>query len=819
MPATYDPKSIESQWQSVWEAQKVFSVSSDPQKKKFYCLEMFPYPSGKIHMGHVRNYSIGDVIARFKRMQGFNVMHPIGWDAFGMPAENAAIENKTHPEKWTRENIASMRTQLKRMGFSYDWDREVATCLPDYYRWEQKIFLDMLQKGLAYKKKSLVNWCPKCQTVLANEQVEDGGCWRCASAVQQRPLEQWFYRITAYAKELLDETYHLKGWPDRVLTMQREWIGESHGAKIRFPLESPREVCSSIEVFTTRPDTLYGTTFMSLAAEHPLVKELSKGQPNEKDVHAFIEKVSKMERLTRLKGDYEKEGVFTGAYCINPLTGRKMPVYAANFVLMDYGTGAVMAVPAHDQRDFEFADKYDLPKLVVIQPDTETSLDPTSIKEAYVEPGVLVNSDQFSGLPSEEAKQAITEWISQKGFGDKTTNYKLRDWGVSRQRYWGTPIPVIYCDACGMVPVPEKDLPVKLPLDVPLTGEGGSPLAQSAAFYQVPCPQCQSMARRETDTMDTFMESSWYFLRYCSPQYDQGAFDKKEVSYWMKKGSQVGVDQYIGGIEHAVLHLLYSRFFTKVLADLGYLDAGIREPFQNLLTQGMVIKDGSKMSKSKGNVVDPNYLIEKYGADTARVFSLFAAPPEKDLEWNDQGVEGSYRFLGRVYRLIAGLQAGEVTKVDKEKHAFLRHKTIKKITEDLEKFHFNTAIAAIMEYLNEVQKNDLSQEDAEAMTLLLAPFAPHVAEELWSLLGKTGLVSQTVWPSYDEAVVNQAREINLVIQINGTTRGSVLVAPTLSQPEIEAKVLHEEKMQKYLEGKAVKKIIYVPGRLVNLVVG
>jgi len=821
MDTPYDPQSLELKWQQEWERQKTFRATEDPSREKFYCLEMFPYPSGKIHMGHVRNYSIGDVIARYKRMRGYNVLHPIGWDAFGMPAENAAIENKTHPAAWTDQNMAAMQVQLRKMGFSYDWDREVATCRKEYYRWEQQIFLKMLEKGLAYKKRSFVNWCPKCETVLANEQVKDGLCWRCETNVEQRSIDQWFFKITAYAKELLDETHHLKGWPERVLIMQREWIGQSEGAEVDFPLE-PSPVAGEggrrpgegfIKIFTTRPDTLYGTTFMSLAAEHPLTLELSKGTPQEKAVRDFVEKVAKMDRAKRLTQDYEKEGVFTGAFAVNPLTNKKLPIYAANFVLMEYGTGAVMAVPAHDQRDFEFAKKYGIPIEVVIQPEGKI-VDPTSMAEAYVETGVLVNSAQFSGLPSEEAKKKITAFLEEKGVGKKSINYKLRDWGISRQRYWGTPIPIIYCDTCGTVSVPDKDLPVELPTDVEFTGKGGSPLARIEKFVHVSCPKCGLDAKRETDTMDTFVESSWYFLRYCSPKYDKGPFDPKAVSYWMKDG---GVDQYIGGIEHAVLHLLYSRFFTKVLVDLGFLDAGIREPFKNLLTQGMVIKDGAKMSKSKGNVVDPNYLIERYGADTARLFSLFAAPPEKDLDWNDQGVEGSYRFLKRVWTL-AQESAGQFGSGNEEETRW-RNKTIKKLTEDLDRFQFNTAIAALMEFYNFLSSRSEKPTRAsiEALLILIAPFAPHVSEELWQKMGQNGMVSQTAWPTCDASTL-KVDKILLIIQVNGSVRSKLEAPVDLTEEDAKVLALKDEKVQKFMQGKEIVKVIHVPNKLINLVV-
>ncbi|HPX60343.1 MAG TPA: leucine--tRNA ligase [Deltaproteobacteria bacterium] len=823
MEQKYTPNEIEQKWQQLWEENASFAVGEESDKPKYYLLEMFPYPSGRIHMGHVRNYSIGDVIGRFKRMRGFNVLHPMGWDAFGMPAENAAIQHKSHPAKWTYENIDYMRGQLKRMGFSYDWKRELATCNLDYYRWEQKIFLEMFNKGLAYKKTSFVNWCASCQTTLANEQVEDGLCWRCSTEVTQKELDQWFFRITDYAEELLEYTSKLPGWPERVLVMQRNWIGKSYGCEINFPLEG-RE--GAIKVFTTRQDTVFGTTFMSLAPEHPMAAELTT--PDRKAaVEQFVEKVKKTDRIRRTADDFEKEGVFTGSYCINPLTKVRMPVFLANFVLTDYGTGAVMAVPAHDQRDFEFAAKYDLPVRVVIQPDGET-LDPTAMQAAYTEPGTMVNSDRFDGMNSEKAKESIADYLESQGAGKKTVNFRLRDWGVSRQRYWGNPIPVIYCDSCGVVPVPEKDLPVQLPMDVAFTGEGGSPLAKLESFTNVACPVCGKPARRETDTMDTFVESSWYFLRYCCPDFQQGPLDKKRVDYWMS------VDQYIGGIEHAVLHLLYARFFTKVLRDLGYISAD--EPFTNLLTQGMVIKDGAKMSKSKGNVVDPNALIERYGADTARLFSLFAAPPEKDLDWSDQGVDGSFRFLSRVWRLVhdrlemtVNAPAVDVATLTAEERDLRRavHKAIKKVTEDIEeRFHFNTAIAAVMELLNTLQSAELKTPQAgavmlealESLVLLLAPFVPHITEELWQRMGHATPISATAWPEYDrDAVVDE--ELLVVVQVNGKLRSRINEPAGADDEFVKNKALTDDKVQPFLQDVQVRKVICIPGKLVNIVVG
>jgi len=699
MDERYDPKVIEPRYQKLWEKEKLFKVTEDPSKKKYYLLEMFPYPSGRIHMGHVRNYSIGDVVGRFLKMQGYNVIHPMGWDAFGMPAENAAIKAKTHPAKWTYENIEYMRSQLKKLGFSYDWDREFATCDPEYYRWEQLFFLQMLEKGLAYKKKSFVNWCESCQTVLANEQVEAGLCWRCNNPVVQREMDQWFFKITAYAEELLEYCDKLPGWPERVLTMQRNWIGKSEGAEIDFDVEGSNK---KIRVFTTRQDTLFGATFMSLAPEHPMVKELVQGKEEEKRVNDFIEKYKRISREDRITGTLEKEGIFTGSYCINPVTGDRMPIYVANFVLMEYGTGAVMAVPAHDQRDFEFAKKYNLPIEVVIQPEGK-SINAEELTEAFEEDGILVNSGEFSGMKSPEAREAITRELEKRGQGKKTINYRLRDWGISRQRYWGAPIPVIYCDKCGIVPVPPEDLPVVLPLDVELLPSGASPLPFVESFVNTTCPKCNGPAKRETDTMDTFVESSWYFDRFTCPDYTEGPLDQSKTDYWLP------VDQYIGGIEHAVLHLLYARFFTKVLRDLGYLK--IDEPFINLLTQGMVIKDGAKMSKSKGNVVDPDEMIEQYGADTVRLFCLFAAPPEKDLDWSEQGVEGAARFLNRLWRLVyehhesisrVNSYSGKTPPGDASRKLHRKtHQTIKKVTEDIkERFHFNTAISAVMELVN-----------------------------------------------------------------------------------------------------------------------
>jgi len=821
----YQPDKIEPKWQRFWEEKKLFQAKEEKGKPKYYLLEMFPYPSGKIHMGHVRNYSIGDVVARYKMMKGFNVLHPMGWDAFGLPAENAAIEHKVHPAKWTYDNIDYMRLELKRMGFSYDWEREIATCDPEYYRWEQLIFLKMYERGLAYRKKSQVNWCEKCQTVLANEQVIAGSCWRCHSKVTLKEQEGWFFRITDYVEELLEWCDKLTGWPERVITMQKNWIGKSVGMEIDFPLKNKD---GKITVFTTRQDTIYGATFMVLAPEHPLTLKLSKGSPYEQKVKEFVERVSHEDIIKRSSEDYEKEGVFTGSYCINPVTGFDMPIYVANFVLMEYGTGAIMAVPTHDQRDFEFARKYGLKLVVVIQP-KETSLDPDKMDRAYTEDGIMVNSGPFNGLPNKEAMEKIADYFEEKGIGRRTVHYRLRDWGISRQRYWGAPIPIIYCDKCGIVPVDEKDLPVILPLNVKIPKTGRSPLPELEEFVNTKCPKCGSPAKRETDTMDTFVESSWYYHRYCSPHYDKGPFEKDKVAYWMP------VDQYIGGIEHAILHLLYSRFYNKVLRDLGLVD--FDEPFLNLLTQGMVIKDGAKMSKSKGNVVDPGYMIERYGADTTRLFSLFAAPPERDLDWNDQGVEGAYRFLSRIWRLVfetknlllnATLPEGEIKNKQAKKVYQKTHETIKKVTEDIERFHFNTAIAAIMELLNEVFSLPIDNrapdkevvsvlKDAVRTTLLLlSPFVPHITEELWQEIGEKGSIINQPWPIYDEKVLKKEEKL-IVIQINGKLRSRIMVKSDATDDEIKDLALKDEKVKKFIQGKKIKKSIIVPGKLINIV--
>jgi leucyl-tRNA synthetase len=829
MESKYSPKEIEKKWQEFWEKEEIFKVDEDSSRKKFYLLEMFPYPSGRIHMGHVRNYSIGDVVARFLRMQGFNVLHPMGWDAFGMPAENAAIKAKTHPAKWTYENIDYMRGQLKKLGFSYDWSREMATCDPSYYRWEQLFFLKMFEQGLAYRRSAYVNWCNTCQTVLANEQVEGGACWRCDQIVVQKKMEQWFFRITDYVEELLEHTKKLPGWPERVLTMQQNWIGKSFGSTIDFQLESLDE---RITVFTTRADTLFGATFMSIAPEHPLVEKLCRGKEMEGQVLAFAENVRQAKRTDRITEILEKEGVFTGSFCINPVTGAKMPIYVANFVVMEYGTGAVMAVPAHDQRDFEFAKKYDLPIKVVIKPENvQTTLTVEEMNSAFEDDGVLIDSGEFGGMRSEEAREAITAALAEKGFGKRTVQYRLRDWGISRQRYWGAPIPMIYCEECGIVPVPEKDLPVVLPTDVALLPSGGSPLPMHEPFYKTPCPLCGQTARRETDTMDTFVESSWYFARFSCPDFARGPLDLSRVNYWLP------VDQYIGGIEHAVLHLLYSRFFTKVLRDMGYL--GVDEPFMNLLTQGMVIKDGSKMSKSKGNVVDPDEMISAFGADTVRLFCLFAAPPEKDLDWSDQGVEGSFRFLSRVWRLVsenlddlnssASGKPGEGLSKDLSDLRRKTHATIKKVTEDIrDRFHFNTAIAAVMELVNQMygvldnRPRDkkfwpVMRDAVEAVVILISPIVPHIAEELWQKLGHEESILKSSWPVWSEEAL-QKEEVLIVVQVNGKVRSRITVPVDATPEQVEQAARQDQKVQEFISGKAVKKIVLVPNKLLNIVV-
>ena len=862
MKERYDPKTIESKWQKIWEESKIFKVEEEPSKEKYYLLEMFPYPSGNIHMGHVRNYTIGDVVARYKTMRGFNVLHPMGWDAFGMPAENAAIAHNSHPAKWTYENINTMRSQLKQLGFSYDWDREIATCSPEYYHWEQWLFIKMYEKGMAYRKESYVNWCEPCQTVLANEQVEVGMCWRCGKPVRQKELWQWFFRITDYAEDLLLYCDKLPGWPEKVITMQKNWIGKSIGAEIRFAIENSDE---DIPIFTTRQDTVCGATFMCLAPEHPLVLKLSKGTQNEEKVDEFIERIFTQDRSARAVESYEKEGVFIGAYCLNPLNGRRMPIYTANFALMEYGTGAVMSVPAHDQRDLDFARKYGLDVVVVVKPDND-DLDSATMTEAFTGEGVLVNSGQFDGLESVKALDEIASYLEQKRMGKKAASFRLRDWGISRQRYWGAPIPMIHCNTCGIVPVPEEELPILLPEDVDLLEGGKSPLPTLDYFVKTRCPACGDPgAKRETDTMDTFVESSWYYERYCSPNCESGIFDGKAVDYWMP------VDQYIGGVEHAILHLLYSRYFTRVLNDFGLVKC--KEPFTRLLTQGMVCKetiscpehgnllpeevkgnDGDrhcklcggtitvgrveKMSKSKKNVIEPNILLDKYGADTTRLFCLFAAPPERDLEWSEQGVEGGYRFLNRVWRLAlrwmdmiktVPVFDGTQNELDPElREAFKKtHATIYKVTKDIEdRFHFNTAISAIMELVNMLygidstennpQKRMVMRGAIESITLLLSPIVPHFAEELWETMGFETSVLQASWPSYREAALIKD-DLLIVVQVNGKLRSRFTVHADADDDTIKAMALSDQRIQKFVDNKPIKKVIVVKKKLVNIV--
>ncbi len=811
----YNPAVIEKKWQKVWEEKGTFKARDfDSERPKFYQLEMFPYPSGRIHMGHVRNYSIGDAIARYKWLKGYNVLHPMGFDAFGMPAENAAIANKTHPAKWTYENIDYMTKELKRLGFSYDWDRLVITCDPEYYRWEQKVFIEMFNRGMVYRKKSSVNYCPTCKTVLANEQVEEGRCWRCGDEVVQKELDEWFFRITDYADELLEDMKKLeKGWPPRVLTQQRNWIGKSKGAFVKFKVKGRDEY---LEVFTTRPDTLFGVTFVSIAPNHPRLLELVDEEHREA-VERFVEEFKKVER------DFskEKEGIFTGVYLINPVNGEEVPLYAANFVLLEYGSGVVMAVPAHDQRDFEFATKYGLPKRVVIVAEGVPE-DADKLQRAYTDRGVLVNSGRFNGMDNEKAKWAIVDWLKEKGLAREAYQYKLRDWNVSRQRYWGAPIPVVYCDKCGIVPEKVENLPVRLPENVEITGEGGSPLAKVPEFVETRCPVCGAKARRETDTFDTFVESSWYFLRYCSPDYEKDIFDKKRVSYWMD------VDQYVGGIEHAVMHLLYARYFTKVLRDLGYVDSD--EPFKRLLTQGMVIKDGAKMSKSKGNVVDPDDIIEAYGADTARLFILFAAPPEKDLEWSDEGVEGAYRFLNRLWRLVMSyrhLKGAKKPEVDTERLKELNYminRTVKRMSDDFEQYHFNTAIAAAMEFLNYLSSFNPKDEKEEALfaegidklLIMLNPIVPHITDELWQARGHNDMIEEQRWPEYDEAALKRDT-VTIAVTVNGKLRDTLQMPADASKDDVLDEALKSQKVKRHVEGKQIKKVIFVPGKLINIV--
>ncbi len=813
---SYPFKTIEEKWQKNWEKSKLYKVSEVSSRPKYYVLEMFPYPSGKIHMGHVRNYTIADVIARFKILRGFNVLHPIGFDAFGQPAENAAIKNKVHPAKWTYRCIDLMRQEMRRLGFSYDWDREVVTCAPEYYKWNQWIFLKMLDKGLAYKKKALVNWCNSCQTTLANEEATTGVCWRCGNEVIQKDLEQWFLKITAYTDALLKDLGLLKHWPQRVTNMQKNWIGQSSGVTIFFKIEKTNE---TLPVFTTRPDTIFGATYVVLAPEHPVVKKLISGSKDEVKINNFINKVLKESKVIRSSADIKKEGIFTGAYAINPVNNGKIPIWIADYVLMEYGTGAIMAVPAHDQRDFIFAKEHNLPLRIVIQP-KDKKLIAEEMTEAYEGDGVQVNSKNFDGISNIEAKKTIASWMEERGIGKRSIHFRLKDWLISRQKYWGTPIPIIYCEKCGTAPVPFEDLPVKLPEDIEITGRGGSPLNYVPEFIKVKCPKCQGSAKRETDTMATFIDSSWYFLRFCSPYTSNEIFDKEKVRYWMP------VDQYIGGIEHAVLHLLYSRFFTKFLQDLGLL--GFPEPFSRLLTQGMVLKDKEVMSKSRGNVVDPDGIIEKYGADTLRLFILFAAPPEVELEWNDRAIEGSWRFLNRVWKLVNEISDKNLgsTKTESSRISSLKrkiHLTIKKVTDDIDNSsQFNTAISAVMELVNETYSlkdapPQVLKETAETIVKLLAPFTPHLCEEMWQILGNKESIFKSSWPVYSAQAI-KLEKIILVVQVNGKVRARLEVEANIEEEKIKYLVLNDDKIKNAVDKKEIKNFIFIPGKLVNIVV-
>jgi len=908
---SYRPEIIEPKWQKIWEERKAFETEVNERKPKYYLLEMFPYPSGRLHMGHVRNYSIGDVVSRCKVMQGNNVLHPMGWDAFGLPAENAAIENRTHPAKWTFQNISNMKSQLQRLGYSYDWRREFATCDPSYYKWEQLIFLKMLKKGLAYKARSWVNWCPACNTVLANEQVEDGYCWRHPDTlVEQKMLSQWFFKITAYAEELLENTDRLPGWPEKVLVMQKNWIGKSLGAYLHFPLEKNYQdpetgaKIDKIVVYTTRQDTVFGATFMSIAAEHPLAEILSKNTGQEKAVAEFCRRVRSEDKFKRTAEDYKKEGVFTGAYCLNPMTGKKIPVYAANFVLMEYGTGCVMAVPAHDQRDFDFAKVYGLEIIPVVQAPDQPAFSGKNMTAAYVDEGIMINSGPYNGMKSGEFRALIAEKLKEQGEGGPTVNYKLRDWLISRQRYWGAPIPVIYCDKCGMMPVPEKDLPVELPLDVAFDPNiTGNPLASAEKWVRTKCPKCKGPAKRETDTMDTFVESSWYFDRFACASCDRGMVESKAVDYWLP------VDQYIGGIEHAVLHLLYARFYTKVLRDFGLLKFG--EPFTRLLTQGMVIKESfscpghgplkdeqitrdnkcsicgapvgervlqegkpavrvckghgyfypeevkdlkcpvcglaietgrkEKMSKSKKNIIDPQELVDKYGADTVRLFCLFAAPPDKEMDWSDEGVLGAFRFLNRVWALVHKHQDRLKQVGSSQNYDFLAgekdeaelwrkiNRVIRDATERLDRFIFNTAISALMELYNELSGFDpekgetarrcaLLKRGIESLLKMLNPFTPHLGEELWAELGNQELLARASWPKAEESAL-ASKKFLLVVQVNGKVRARLEADCSATESAVRDLALSHPNVQLHVRGKSLKKVIYVPEKLLNLVVG
>ena len=820
----YDFTAIESKWQKIWAEEDAFRTVEDDSKEKYYVLEMFPYPSGKLHMGHVRNYSIGDVIARYKKMAGYNVLHPMGYDSFGLPAENAAIQHNAEPAKWTYDNMDEMDRQLASMGLSYDWDRRVATCTPEYYRWTQWLFIQFYKKGLAYKKDNPVNWCPSCQTVLANEQVVDGKCERCKTEVTKKNLSQWYLKITDYADRLLDNLDKLEGWPDKVKTMQRNWIGKSYGANINFEIKDSDK---TLEVFTTRADTLFGATYMVMSPEHPFVNELVAGRPEEAAVEAYQEKARRMSDIERTSTSNEKTGVFIGRYAINPVNGKEIPIYISDYVLMGYGTGAIMAVPAHDQRDFDFAKAFGLDIIPVVDPE-DPSIDLYDLKEAFVAEGKMINSGQFDGMNNREAIPAMIEWLNEKGIGDKTVNFRLRDWLISRQRYWGAPIPMIWCDECGWVPEKDENLPVLLPTDVEFTGKGESPITTSKTFVDTVCPCCGRPARREVDTMDTFVDSSWYFLRYCDPHNDKAPFSREKADYWMN------VDQYIGGVEHAILHLMYARFFQMFLHDIGLSKE--EEPFRNLLTQGMVIKDGAKMSKSLGNVVSPAEIQAKYGSDTARLFILFAAPPEKELDWSDEGVEGSYRFLNRVYRLVYEYindirGDAEVPAEYKAANAadksldFMMNTSIKKVTEDAGgRFNFNTAIASIMELVNEMYKYKngdinlpLFNKAIETLLTLLNPFSPHITEELWSQLGHEDRLYNRAWPLCDESALVKD-EMQIILQINGKLKDKLMLPNNSDKEVVEGAARASERFMEATEGREVVKVIYVPNKIINFVV-
>jgi leucyl-tRNA synthetase len=823
----YDFQRIEEKWQKVWAERRTFEVAEDPAREKFYLLEMYPYPSGRIHMGHVRNYSIGDVIGRTKRMAGYNVLHPIGWDALGMPAENAAIKHGIHPQTWTLDNIAHMKTQLQRMGFAYDWSREVNTCLPEYYRWNQWIFLKLLERGLAYRKMSWVNWCPDCRTVLANEQAAGGACWRCSSEVEQRKMEHWFLKITAYAEELLSGHDELEKWPRHVLLMQKNWIGKSFGAYVDFPVP---HLGRSLRVFTTRIDTIYGATFLVLSPEHPDTHALLAGE-KEEVLHAWVAKTIAESRLKRDLGEAEKSGIDTGKHALNPFTGEKIPIWIANYVLMEYGTGAIMAVPAHDGRDHEFATQYGLAIREVIKPKEGAGAAPPSENGLFEDLGTLVSSGPYTGMDSAAAMETMAHDARTKGFGEKAVTYRLRDWGISRQRYWGTPIPVIHCPTCGIVPVPYEDLPVVIPYKAEFTGEAGSPLEKIPEFVNVTCPKCGGAARRETDTMDTFVDSSWYFFRYCSPKEDKLPFVPAAADYWLP------VDLYIGGVEHAILHLIYSRFFTKILRDLGL--TGLDEPFPHYLAQGMVTKDGSAMSKSKGNVVDPDAMIRRFGADALRLFILFAAPPDSEFAWNEDGIEGCYRFLCRVWQTVedvrailagagpdSGVGTADLAGIGRLQKKL--HQTIRKVGDDIGvRFHLNTAISSIMELTNVLRKEKeplqgslegraLLGRSVETLTLLLAPFTPHFAEELWEKLGGRGLVFEAAWPVFDPALAQEEKAV-IIVEINGKVRDKFEADLGLSEEEMKAAALGLPRIRTLLGGKPVRKVVCIQNKIVNIV--